>query len=179
LALAKRLTEMHEGTIGVSSTLGQGSEFVVSLPVHRRGTALPMPPVDSSEPAHPIEPSLRILIVDDNADAATALEMLLQESGHQTWVAHTGPDGLASAVAHRPAVILLDIGLPGFDGYEVAQQVRREPLLQKTVLVAMTGYGHETDRQRSRAAGFDHHLVKPVDFGKVRPILASVGTGAT
>lgn len=179
LALVKRLVEMHEGTIRVSSTLGKGSEFVVRLHVHPP-TA---PPVviqsKSTEIPDPAAPSLRVLIVDDNVDAATSLEMLLQESGHQVWIAQTGPAALAAALKHRPDVMLLDIGLPGFDGYEVAQRIRRQPLLHEIVLVAMTGYGHETDRQHSQKAGFDHHLIKPVDFGKVQQILANVLAGAT
>ncbi len=178
LALAKRLVEMHEGTIGVSSTLGKGSEFVVSLPVQLPNVAALVMKAAPSETADPAAPSLRVLIVDDNVDAATALEMLVQEAGHRTWMADTGPAALAAALKHRPAVMLLDIGLPGFDGYEVARRIRRDPLLREIVLVAMTGYGREADRQRSREAGFDHHLIKPADFAKVRHILATVLEGA-
>ena len=103
----------------------------------------------------------------------------MQESGHHVWVAHTGPSALTAAIEHRPDVMLLDIGLPGIDGYEVAQRMRRHPKLQEIVLVAMTGYGQETDRQRSQAAGFDHHLIKPADFEKVRQILMTVRDEAT
>ncbi|MFN0052007.1 MAG: PAS domain S-box protein [Planctomycetales bacterium] len=174
LALVKRLVEMHAGTIGVSSTLGQGSEFVVTLPVHRPTAPALMSRVAPAEIPNRATPILRILIVDDNVDAAMALEMLVQESGHQVWVADTGPAGVAAALKHRPDVMLLDIGLPGFDGYEVAERVRRHPLLRETVLVAMTGYGQEADRRRSQAAGFDHHLTKPVDFEIVRQILTTV-----
>jgi CheY-like chemotaxis protein len=179
LALVKRLVEMHEGTIGVSSTLGKGSEFVVRLHVHPPTAPPVMMQATPTEIPDPAAPSLRVLIVDDNVDAATSLEMLLQESGHQVWMAQTGPAALAAALKHRPDVMLLDIGLPGFDGYEVAQRIRRQPLLHEIVLVAMTGYGHETDRQRSQEAGFDHHLIKPVNFGKVQQILANVLAGAT
>jgi len=178
LALAKRLVEMHEGTIGVSSTLGKGSEFVVSLPMHLPQTAALSMQALPTETANPAAPSVRVLIVDDNVDAATALEMLVQEAGHQTWMADTGPTALAAALKHRPDVMLLDIGLPGFDGYAVAKQIRRHPLLREIVLVAMTGYGQEADRQRSQDAGFDHHLIKPADFAKVRQILATVLEGA-
>ena len=174
LALVKRLVEMHDGTIGVTSTLGKGSEFVVRLGVKRPEAPTLVAPATSTATSIPAGRPLGVLIVDDNMDAASALEMLVQESGHQVWVAHTGPAALAEAVEHRPDIMLLDIGLPGIDGYEVAQRMRRHPKLQDIVLVAMTGYGQETDRQRSQAAGFDHHLVKPVDFGKVRQILSTV-----
>lgn len=179
LALAKRLVEMHEGTIGVTSTLGKGSEFVVRLDVKRpEAPTLVMPAIPAESATFGARP-LRVLIVDDNEDAASALEMLVQESGHHTWLAYSGPAALTEAVEHRPDIMLLDIGLPGFDGYEVAQRVRRLPKLQEIVLVAMTGYGQETDRQRSQAAGFDHHLIKPVDFGEVRQILSTVLKGET
>jgi len=174
LALVKRLVEMHGGTVDASSALGTGSEFVVRLPVHRPAApSLEMQeaPIDAANPA---ARSLRVLIVDDNVDAAEMLEMLVKQSGHLTWKAYNGPAGLAAAVEHRPDVILLDIGLPGFDGYEVARRVRGHPLLQDIVLVAMTGYGQEADQQRSRDAGIDHHTVKPVAFARVREILATV-----
>jgi PAS domain S-box-containing protein len=174
LALAMRLVEMHEGTIEVSSTLGQGSEFVVSFPVDPAMISpqkTQTPPIEITDL---ISSVLRVLIVDDNVDAATALELLLQETGHLVRVAHTGPTGLAAALDFRPDVMLLDIGLPEFDGIEVAKRMRQQPALDNIVLVAMTGYGRETDRQRSKEAGFDHHLVKPADFRKVQQILANV-----
>jgi PAS domain S-box-containing protein len=174
LALAMRLVEMHEGTITVSSTLGQGSEFVVTLPVDL-STA---PPQKTQGPApeidRPIDAVLRVLIVDDNEDAATALELLLEEAGHSVRAAHTGPAGLAAALEFLPDVMLLDIGLPELDGFEVAKRIRQEAALHNVVLIAMTGYGREKERQRSREAGFDHHLVKPADFGTLEQILAAV-----
>jgi len=178
LALAKRLVEMHAGTIDVSSTLGQGSEFVVSLaadpPLAPSGKTQPLP----TEIAKPTGPVLRVLIVDDNVDAATALEMLLQASGHLVRVAYTGPTGLAAALDFRPDVVLLDIGLPEMDGWKVAKRIRQQPMLHDILLVAMTGYGQNTDRQRSHKAGFDYHFVKPVDFAKLRQILAAVSEPA-
>ena len=106
------------------------------------------------------------------------LAMLLEASGHDVRTAHDGPTALEAALDYRPNVVLLDIGLPGLDGYEVAKRLRQQPVLQNVVLVAMTGYGQEADRQRSQEAGFDHHLVKPADFGKVEQILATVSEKA-
>jgi PAS domain S-box-containing protein len=178
LALVKRLVEMHEGTIGASSVLGEGSEFVVRLAVHhpRAGSRKKKPA--ATEIATPVTTGLRVLIVDDNVDAATALELLLQESGHQVQVAHTGPTGLAAAIEFRPDVVLLDIGLPELDGWRVAKRIRQQPVLSETVLVAMTGYGQITDRHRSQKAGFNHHFVKPVDFRKLHKILVAVSEKA-
>ncbi len=171
LALVQRLVEMHGGTVAASSTLGQGSEFVLCLPV------VPPPPLQPPSPpekAEPTGPCLRVLVVDDNVDTVTTLAMLVQESGHDVRTAYDGSAVLEAALDYRPNVVLLDIGLPGLNGFEVAKLLRRQPALQHTVLVAMTGYGRESDRQRSREAGFDHHLVKPGDFGKVLQILAAV-----
>jgi PAS domain S-box-containing protein len=172
LALVQRLVEMHGGTMAVSSALGQGSEFVVRLPL------VPPPPPQSSSPptetSQPAGPSLRVLVVDDNVDTVTTLAMLVTESGHDVRTAYDGPTVLEAALDYRPNVVLLDIGLPGLNGYDVAKQLRQQPALQNVVLVAMTGYGAESDLQRSFAAGFDHHLVKPGDFGKLLQILATV-----
>lgn len=179
LALVKRLVELHEGTVRVSSTLGQGSEFVVRFVVPPPGKPAITNQPATSGIAQPAETSLRVLVVDDNRDAAKILQMLLLASGHQVKLAHTGPTALAAALDYRPDVILLDIGLPELDGYEVAKRIRQEPLLRDIVLVALTGYEQETDRQRAQEAGFDHHLVKPADFQKVRQILAAVAAKAT
>lgn len=172
LALVQRLVEMHGGTVTASSALGQGSEFVVRLPV------VPPPEPQKSLPptekAKPTKPSLRVLVVDDNVDTVTTLAMLVQESGHDVRTAFDGTAVLEAALDYRPNVVLLDIGLPGLNGFEVAKQLRQQPTLKKVVLVAMTGYGQESDRKRSKDAGFDHHLVKPGDFGKVLQILATV-----
>jgi signal transduction histidine kinase/ActR/RegA family two-component response regulator len=171
LALVQRLVEMHGGTVAASSALGQGSEFVLRLPM----VPPPQPqPPSPPEKAQPTGPCLRVLVVDDNVDTVTTLAMLVQESGHEVRTAYDGSAVLEAALDYRPNVVLLDIGLPGLDGFEVAKLLRRQPALQHAVLVAMTGYGRESDRQRSREAGFDHHLVKPGDFGKVLQILAAV-----
>jgi signal transduction histidine kinase/CheY-like chemotaxis protein len=172
LALVQRLVEMHGGTVTASSVLEKGSEFVVRLPVVSAPQAQALsPPPETSQPSGP---SLRVLVVDDNLDTVTTLALLVQESGHDVRTGYDGSSVLEAALDYRPNVVLLDIGLPGLNGFEVAKQLRRQPGLQNVVLVAMTGYGQESDRQRSKEAGFDHHLVKPGDFGKVLQILTTV-----
>jgi two-component system CheB/CheR fusion protein len=115
----------------------------------------------------------RILIVEDSVGAAAALAELLELEGHQVWVAHDGAAALAAALSCRPEVVLCDIGLPGMDGYEVARRLRQELHLEDTLLIALTGYGQEEDRRRSQAAGFAHHLVKPVDVATLAALLAT------
>ena len=176
LCLVQRLVEMHRGRVEAHSSMGQGSEFVVRLPVVLNLAPLPSP---STDKAKPTGPSLRVLVVDDNVDAAQALKMLLKASGHDVRTVHDGPATLEAVLDYRPNVVLLDIGLPGMNGLEVAKQLRRQPDLGSVVLVAMTGYGQESDRQRSQEAGFDHHLVKPADFGKLHQILATVAEQAS
>ena len=117
---------------------------------------------------------LRVLVVDDNKDAAESLALLLQLKGHDVLLAHDGPSALATARERRPEVVFLDIGLPRMDGYEVARQMRRQDEDGPALLVAMTGYGQDEDRRRSRDAGFDRHLVKPVDLEHVEDLLAEL-----
>ncbi|MCU0863389.1 MAG: ATP-binding protein [Planctomycetes bacterium] len=167
LALVQRLTELHGGTVEVHSTVGQGSEFVVRLPVV--ATEVPSPPAAAAPPAVPRP--LRVLVVDDNVDTVLSFSMLLQAAGHEVDTAFDGPMAVQTALARRPDVVLLDIGLPGLSGYEVAAQLRLEPSLRGTVLVALTGYGQEADRLQAKQAGFDHHLTKPADFGRLERIL--------
>ena len=172
LALVQRLVEMHGGTVTAFRILGQGSEFVVRLPMvspaERQASAPP------TEKIQPLRPALRVLVVDDNVDTVTTLALLVTESGHDVRTAYDGSEVLEAALDYRPNVVLLDIGLPGLNGFEVAEQIRQQPTLKNIVLVAMTGYGQESDRKRSQEAGFDHHLVKPGDFGKVLQLLATV-----
>ncbi len=115
-----------------------------------------------------------MLVVDDNVDTVTTLALLVTESGQDVRMAYDGTSVLEAALDYRPNVVLLDIGLPGLNGFEVAKQLRKQPALQNVVLVAMTGYGGVNDRQRSQDAGFNYHLVKPGDFGKLLQILAAV-----
>ena len=176
LALVRQLVEMHGGRVEVHSSLGEGSEFVVRLPVV--AAPAPLPPTTATEAAQPTE-SLRVLVVDDNKDGAESLAMLVKESGHDVRTAYDGPSALQAALQYRPSVVLIDIGLPEMSGYEVAKRIRHEPTLQKVVLVAVTGYGREADRQTSLEAGFNHHLVKPAAFKNVQQILATVSERAT
>jgi two-component system CheB/CheR fusion protein len=120
------------------------------------------------------EGALRVLVVDDNRDSADLQATLLRHNGHQVETAYDGSAVLEVALRFRPNVILLDIGLPEIDGYEVAYRIRQHDVLNDVVLVAMTGYGQPEDRRRSQAVGFDHHLVKPAEFSELRAILASV-----
>ena len=120
------------------------------------------------------ERSLRVLVVEDNIDAAETLTMVLAAFGHEIRIANEGLGAVSTALEFRPHVVLLDIGLPGLDGFEVATLLRAEPGLGKPVLIAMTGYGETSARERSKAVGFDHHLVKPVDIDKILAILAGM-----
>ena len=159
LSLVQRLVIKHGGRVEVTSTLGHGSEFVVYLPMMTAHAASPKSLESIS--AGDAGAGLRVLVVDDNMDAAQSLGMLLEETGHDVQLAYDGPTALQSALAYRPNVVLLDIGLPGLDGYEVARKIRGDATLKDIVLVAITGYGQATDIQRSSEVGFDYHLVKP------------------
>jgi PAS domain S-box-containing protein len=170
LTLVRRLIEMHGGTVSAHSEgIGRGSEFVVKLPLPQLGPAdLPRPTERKALPKR------RILVVDDNEDAANSLAMLMKLWGNETQTAYDGPGALASASVFHPEVVLLDIGLPGLDGYQVARRMREVPTLRRVKLVALTGWGQEEDRSRGREAGFDHHLVKPVDLGELEKLLAAI-----
>jgi PAS domain S-box-containing protein len=173
LALVKSLVEMHGGTVTARSQgLNKGSEFIVRLPAVPSPEPLPGPP--PQEPDGLAARSLRVLLVDDLADTRKIFGRLLELLGNQVCTAHDGPSALVAALEFRPDVVLLDIGLPGMSGYEVAQRIRQEPALQKAVLVAVTGYGEKSDRQRSQKAGFDHHLVKPPDVDALRQLFSSL-----
>jgi PAS domain S-box-containing protein len=169
LTLVKNLVELHGGTIGVSSEgVNQGSEFEVRLPVRDRIESNPVKP-RSHEPMAP----RRILIVDDNQDSAASLAMLLKIAGHVTQTAHDGLEALDMFASFNPEVVLLDIGLPKLNGYEVARKIR-DGGDNGVVLVALTGWGQEDDRRKSREAGFDGHQTKPVDFSALKVLLSEL-----
>jgi CheY-like chemotaxis protein len=173
LALARRLVEMHGGSITAHSDgPGHGSEFIVQLPLSAHQSGLDGP----GETGAPSIPRKRILVVDDNRDAAESLGMLLEFLGADVKVALDGPGALATFEQYDPAVVLLDIGMPGMDGYEVARRIRADFPDRGTAIVALTGWGQEEDRRRARAAGFDHHLIKPADVGALQALLGSLGS---
>jgi len=173
LTVVKQLIEMHAGAVEAHSAgIGRGAEIVVRLPAtigaaQVARTVAAAPPVRRTVKA-------RVLIVEDNADAAESLMMLLELLGLRVRVAHDGFAALVAACANPPDVMLIDIGLPEMDGYELAQRIRQEPALRDVTLVALTGYGREEDRQRALAAGFDYHLVKPVDPRKLDALVAGI-----
>jgi PAS domain S-box-containing protein len=174
LALTRSLVELHGGTVEMASDgPGRGTEFVLRLPAAA-------PPDAETETEEQTEPgaaagALRVLVVEDLPDARAMVEHLLQAYGHQVRTVSNGVEALEAVREFEPEVVLLDLGLPGMDGYEVAERIRSDSELIAPVLVAMTGYGQDSDRRRTHAAGFDHHLVKPVDFaGTLRPLLAEI-----
>jgi PAS domain S-box-containing protein len=173
LTLVRRLIELHEGSVVARSEgLGRGSEFIVRFPAD----ASARDAVLDSEQAPPALFSdgnqRRVLIVDDNVDAAESIAMLLQASGFSVRCVYDGISALSVAAAYKPTVFVLDIGLPDITGYEVARRLRAQPEFARTPIVAVTGYGQESDRERSREAGIDHHMTKPVDPAVLRNVLA-------
>jgi len=171
LALVKGIAEMHGGSVEARSRgLGFGSEFIVRLPLAAR------PQVASrfgADPEQAPPARRRILVADDNRDAAESLAMLLEMAGHEVRVAHLGRAALALAQVFRPDTALLDIGMPDLSGYEVAQSLRAEPWAANIRLIALTGWGQDSDRRRALEAGFDHHLIKPVDPDQLAGLIAS------
>ncbi|WP_395738015.1 PAS domain-containing protein [Prosthecobacter sp.] len=176
LSLVQRLVRLHGGTVEARSAgLGHGSEFIVRLPML---TATPSAPAPAPSPPARRETPRRMLIVDDNTDSACSLAMLQKRRGHETRAVFTGPDALAAAAEFAPEVVLLDIGLPGMDGFEVARQLRSMPSMCGSLLVAMSGYGSHEDRATAAQAGFDEYLVKPLDLGLLRQRLEQHGSGS-
>jgi CheY-like chemotaxis protein len=178
LALASNLVEMHEGRLQASSAgLGKGCEFTIKLPTLLKPTVRETKTV--LQPSQLAGRPLQVLVVEDNIDAADSLSMLLRLHGHEVEVARTGPRALEMAAASRPDVVLLDIGLPEMDGYQVAKRLRQRPEFKDVVLCALTGYTpSEADRQRQQETGFDHYYVKPVEMAKLLELFQRVALAA-
>jgi CheY-like chemotaxis protein/two-component sensor histidine kinase len=166
LALVKGLVDLHGGEVRAASAgPRKGSQLTIELPLDAT------PAVDGAIDSAVAGRKLRVLVIEDNVDAADSLQTLLKLAGHEVQTALSGPSGLAVAERYRPEVVLCDIGLPGMDGYEVARTLRKAPATAKTHLVALTGYGQDEDRQRGRDAGFDDYLTKPADFGTLQRVM--------
>jgi CheY-like chemotaxis protein len=162
-----------------------GSEFVVRLPVIEREAVVVESTVAAesglnaaeSETRGESQPQRRVLIVDDNRDSADSLSMLLEITGNKTYVAHDGVEAVGAVEKYRPQVVLLDIGLPKLDGHEVCRRIREQPWGKNIVVIALTGWGQADDRRKSQAAGFNGHLVKPVDYDKLLELLGELTNG--
>jgi PAS domain S-box-containing protein len=175
LALVRRLVELHGGRIEATSEgRGKGSRFIVRLPC----AAAPAVQLPAPTPARMAAAPLRVLIVDDNRDAADSLGLLLAQLVAEVRVTNDGPTALAAFGDFQPHLVLLDIGMPGMDGYEVVRRLRALPQTRRAVVAALTGWGQDDDRRRVREAGFDHHLVKPASVGELRSLIASVKPGS-
>ena len=174
LTVARMIAVLHGGSIEARSEgRGRGSEFIVRLPLApesaRQATEV------TQRAAYRAAPPRRVLVVDDNADAAASLALLLRFSGHEVHVAHDGEAALRLAEEVLPQAVLLDVGMPGLDGYEVARRLRERPDTRDALLIAVTGYGAEADRRRTRAAGFDHHLTKPILLASIEELMTRRG----
>jgi CheY-like chemotaxis protein len=171
LALVKGLVELHGGDVeAFSEGLGRGAEFTVRLP----RVAEPSVSEQVVQPQAMPAAAARVLIVEDNPDAADSLRELLELSDHTVQVAYSGPEAVQIAPQFRPDVVLCDLGLPGMDGYEVAAVLRRDSAMANTRLIALSGYGREEDQRRSTEAGFDRHLIKPIDLDELLGLLRDV-----
>jgi CheY-like chemotaxis protein len=169
LTLVRRLAQMHGGDIDVASPgEGQGSEFIVRLPAIARPEAAAAKPEASQA-----TPSRHVLVVEDNDDARETLQMMLELAGHKVRAECDGPSGLQAALESRPDVMLVDIGLPKMDGYELARRLAAQGDGSRPYMIAVTGYGSPEDRQRALDAGFDAHLVKPLDFAALTEAMAA------
>jgi CheY-like chemotaxis protein/two-component sensor histidine kinase len=175
LAIVKRLVEMHGGTVEARSDgPGAGSEFLIRLPVVLSLVRGHEQDGDSQKPARPMARH-RILVVDDNVDSASSLAMMLDLMGNDVRTAHDGLEAVAAAAAYRPDLILLDVGMPKLNGYEACRRIREQPWGKGILIAAVTGWGQEEDHHRSRDAGFDHHLIKPVAPETVEKLLVELG----
>jgi CheY-like chemotaxis protein len=171
LTLARRLAEMHGGTVECHSDgVDRGSEFIVRLPMDE-SLALDLPSRHPATLVRIAARSQRVLVVDDHEDSTESLGLLLRLMGHDVRLAADGPAALRAAEEFSPEIVILDIGLPGMDGYEVAARLRERPQFSATRLIALTGYGQEEDRQRSREVGFEAHLIKPIEMESLHQLI--------
>jgi CheY-like chemotaxis protein len=177
LALTRKLVQLHGGTIVARSEgPGKGSEFVVRVPATQEAAPAPAEPLAQLAPADAgAGEGLRIVVADDNADAAETLSLLLELLGHQVRRAHDGEEAVDAVAAFDPQLVLLDVGMPRLNGYDACRRIRALPTRTPRTLVAVTGWGQARDLENSRAAGFDHHLVKPVDMAQLQGLLANAG----
>lgn len=174
LTLVHRLVELHGGSVSVySAGIGQGSTFTVRLPLLQAPPPMPPPNFPLLNGHAPIT-TKRILVVDDNLDAARSMAMMLRAMGHEAAVAHDGPGAIETNAKFEPNLVLLDIGLPGMDGYAIVEHLRTMPGGDRLKIAALTGYGEEQDRKRSREAGFDHHFVKPLALPTLQALLGTL-----
>jgi CheY-like chemotaxis protein len=172
LTIVKRLIEMHGGRVEAHSEgYGLGSEFIVRLPV-----AVPAAPEQQGDGEAPAQPTVghRILLADDNVDAATSLALMLQMMGHEVRTAHDGLEAVAAASEFRPDLILMDIGMPKLNGYDACRRIREQPGGKDVVMVALTGWGQDEDKRRSEEAGFNTHLIKPVEPATIENLLTEL-----
>ncbi len=174
LALVRGLVEMHGGTItAASGGQGQGSTFTVTFPVPGEREPLVAPPADNA--LRRPESGRRILVVDDNRDSAESMAMMLELLGHEVRTAHDGIEGVEEAERFRPAIVLMDVGMPRLNGLDATRRIREQPWGRDIRIFVLTGWGQEGDRERSRAAGCDGHLVKPVELSDLQKLLAETG----
>jgi CheY-like chemotaxis protein len=177
LSLVRALVQMHGGSVeALSDGAGKGAEFIVKLPLHDGQVAQTAAAGSQIEAELSDSTALQLLVVDDNVDSVEALGMWLRIEGHCVEIAYSGEEALPVAISNRPDAVVLDLALPGMDGYEVVRRLRREPGFDSVCFIAMTGFGAYADRERARQAGFDHHMVKPIDHDALSQLLRQLKT---
>jgi len=176
LALVKGLTELHDGTVEATSAgLGKGAEFTVRLPIKRANPAVA---TTNQSPQFDLQLPKRVLLIEDNRDAAFTMRMLLRHYGYDVEIAFTGPEGVSAAETWGPDVVICDIGLPGLDGFGVARALRSKEVTREIYLIAQSGYGQLEDIRKALDAGFNLHLIKPVDFNRLQEALQAAPQSA-
>ena len=177
LTLVKSLVGLHGGAVEVHSDgIGQGSRFTVRMPILEVASMAEEPPLPEAEKAAGAQAKIRVLVVDDNRAAADMLSTLVEMLGNEVRTVYRGQEAVETSREFHPDLVLLDIGMPGMDGYEAARCIRRQPWGRGITLVALTGWGQNEDKERTRDAGFDHHLVKPADLAVLRQLFDAAGS---